>query len=86
MSLPVAWTTNTSVDTGEFSLWVVSPANGWNVGKLVAADGSANCADSVNLNVPVDTGYRMFVCYRATSGDPWSIHGFSSGTVTVTAP
>ena len=31
------------------------------------------------------TGNRVFVYYRATSGDSWSIYGFSSGTVSVTA-
>ena len=38
-ALPVTWTTNQAVATGQFSIWVVSPANGWYVGKIVAADG-----------------------------------------------
>ena len=49
------------------------------MGKIDAADGSASYADSVTLNVPVDTGYRIFVYYRATSGDPWGIYGSSPG-------
>ena len=65
---------------------MVSPGNGWYVGKIVAADGTASYADSVDLNVPVDTGYRVFVYYRATSGDPWGIYGYSPGTVDVTPP
>jgi FtsP/CotA-like multicopper oxidase with cupredoxin domain len=91
-TLPVTWTTDTAVATGEFSIWVVSPANGWYVGKIVAANGTASYADSVILDVPAATGYRIYVYYRATSADPWSIYGFSSGTVdvaggiTVTAP
>ena len=57
-SLPVAWTTSQTVAGGQFSIWVVSPANGWYGGKIVAADGTASYANSVDLNVPVDAGYR----------------------------
>ena len=63
----------------------MSPANGWYVGKIVSATGAASYADSVDLNVPVDTGYRIYVYYRATTGDPWGIYGCASGTVNVTA-
>ena len=62
---------------------MVSPGNGWYVGKIVAADGRASYTDAVDLNVPVDSGYRVFVYYRATSGDPWGIYGMSPGTVSV---
>ena len=55
------------------------PGNGWYGGKIVAADGTASYTDSVDLNVPVDTGYRVYVYYRATSGDPWSIYGYVAG-------
>ena len=88
-ALPVTWTTNHAVATGQFSIWVVSPANGWYVGKIhAAADtvGPASYADSVDLNVPADTGYRIFVYYRANSGDSWSLYGMSPGTVDVNAP
>ena len=54
-ALPVTWTTNAAVASGQFSIWVVSPGNGWYVGKIVAADGKASYVDSVDLNVPVDT-------------------------------
>ena len=38
------------------------------------------------LNVPVDTGYRRFVFYRATAGSgAWGLGAFSPGTVDVTA-
>ena len=82
------------VASGEFSIWVVSPANGWYVGKVVPATGSLTYTDSVTLNVPADTGYRVYVFYRATIGDPWRIYGYSPGTfavtglgtITVTAP
>ena len=33
-SLPVTWTTNSSVATGEFGVWVVSPGGGWYGGKI----------------------------------------------------
>ena len=65
---------------------MVSPANGWYVGKIVAADGTASYADSVALNVPVDVGYRVYVYYRASAAEPWSIYGLAPGTVDVTAP
>ena len=84
-SLPVAWTPNYAVASGQFSIWVVSPANGWYVGKVVSATGAASYADSVDLNVPAATGYRVYVYYRATSGDPWGTYGGSPGTVDVTA-
>ena len=84
-SLPVTWTTNAAVDAGEFSLWLVSPANGWYGGKLVAADGSASYASSLALDVPVGAGYRVFVYHRAAPSDPWGVYGFASGTVDVTA-
>ena len=67
---------------------VTSTYGGWYVGKIhAAADtvGPNSYADSVNLDVPADTGYHVFVYYRATSGDPWGIYGMSSGTVDVTA-
>ena len=67
---------------------VSSTYDGWYVGKIhAAADtvGPNSYADCVALNVPVDTGYRVFVYYRATSGDPWGLYGMSPGTVDVTA-
>ena len=84
-ALPVTWTTNANVTGGQFSTWIVSAANSWYAGNIVAADGSASYADSVALNVPVGTGYRVFVYYRATPTDPWGIYGFAAGTVDVTA-
>ena len=40
-----AWTPNTAVASGQFSIWVVSPGNGWYVGKIVAADLKASYVD-----------------------------------------
>ena len=81
-ALPVTWTTNADVASGQFSIWVVSPANGWYVGKIHAADGTHSYADSVDLNVPADTGYSVYVYYRATSNDPWGIYGSARGRST----
>ena len=64
---------------------MVSTGNSWYGGKIVSATGAASYSDSVNLDVPVDTGYKIFVYYRATSGDPWGIYGYAPGTVNVTA-
>ena len=66
-ALPVTWTTNAAVASGQFSTWVVSTGNSWYVGQIKAADGTASYSDSVNLNVPVGTGYKVYVYYRATS-------------------
>ena len=84
--LPVAWTTNAAVDAGEFSLWLVSPANSWYGGAIVPADGTASYAAGLPADVPAAAGYRVFVYYRVTPTDPWSIYGFAAGTVEVTAP
>jgi hypothetical protein len=88
--LDVTWTTDAAVTSGEFSIWVVTPDYGsWYAGKLHdAADtvGPNSYADSVNLDVPTGTGYKVFVYYRATSGDSWGIFGMSSGGVDVGAP
>jgi hypothetical protein len=35
--------------------------------------------------VPTGSGYRIFVYYRASSGDPWGLYGMSGGTVDVAA-
>ena len=63
----------------------MSATNSWYAGNIVAADGTASYADSVALTMPVGTGYRVFVYYRATPTDPWGIYGFAAGTVDVTA-
>ena len=35
--------------------------------------------------MPAATGYRVFVYYRASASDPWSIYGLAPGTVDVSA-
>jgi FtsP/CotA-like multicopper oxidase with cupredoxin domain len=84
-NLPVTWTTNAPVSSGEFAVWAVSPT-GWFIGKLVPQNGTASYATSVNLNVPTGSGYTIRVGYRPTPGSgAWTIFGSSSGTFTVTA-
>ena len=83
-TLPVTWTTDRLVPSGEFSIWVVSPSNGWYIGKIVAANpASMSYPDSVVLNVPTGVGYHVYVYYRALPSDPWVDYGFASGTVSV---
>ncbi len=77
--------TPTSPAPAQFSIWVVSPGNSWYVGKVKAADGTAAYSDSVPSTLPVGSGYSVYVYYRATSGDPWSLYGLAPGTVNVTA-
>ena len=38
----VSWTPNAAVASGQFSIWVVSTANGWYGGKIVSATGAAS--------------------------------------------
>ena len=97
-ALDVTWTTNQAVATGQFSIWVVSPANGWYVGKIHdAADtvGPASYADSVDLNVPAGTRLprlrllprqqrRPLGPLRHEPGDGGRAEVFSA--ITVTAP
>ena len=83
--LPVAWTTNQAANTGEFGIWLVSPGGTWSLGKLVAAKDTTSYDESVTLNLPVADGYQLYVYYRASAGDPWSIYGLAPGTVDVTA-
>ena len=83
-SQPVTWTTNAAVSSGEFSIWVVSTGNSWYGGKIVANNGTANYSNTVDLNVPVATGYKIYVYWRATVGSgSWTIYGASPGTVNV---
>ena len=71
-SLPVTWTTNQAVTSGQFSIWVVDPANGLVRGQDTPPPTAPRATpNGVDLNVPVDAGYRVYVYYRAALGDPW---------------
>ena len=83
-TLPVTWSTNFIVTSGQFSIWVVSTSNSWYIGKIVAANpASSSYADSVVLSVPVDVGYSVYVFYRALPTDPWVDYGLAPGTFSV---
>jgi hypothetical protein len=84
-SLPVTWTTSSAVSAGQFAVWLQSSGGSWYVGKLVAVNGSASYATSVPLaGVPLASGYRVRVGYRAVSGSgSWTVFGLSGGSFTV---
>ena len=83
-TLPVSWTTNQALASGQFAVWVRS-ASGWYVGKLVAVNGTASYATSVSLAVPLTGGYQIRVGYRPTAGSgSWTVFGASGGSFTVT--
>ena len=85
--LSVAWTPNLPVGSpAQFSVWLVSDANGWYGGDVFDADGSASYARDVTVSAPVGSGYHVFVYYRASAGDPWSVYARGAGAVEVTAP
>ncbi len=82
-NLPVTWSTNVAVSSGEFAVWAASPS-GWYVGKLVPQNGTDSYATNLNLNVPTGSSYSIRVGWRATAGSgAFTIIGASSGTFAV---
>ena len=75
--VPIAWTTDVPVTEGEFSLWFVSPSNGWYGPYLVAEDGSASYAANAPAGFPVGGGYHLFVYWRPEGGS-WTVYGTDS--------
>ena len=71
--------------SGQFSIWVVTPRNGWYVGKIRAADGTASYADSVDLERARRQRLPRLRLLPRHDGDPWGLYGMSPGTVDVTA-
>ena len=68
----------------QFSVWLVgTPPATAGGGNVYDADGSPDYARHVTVDVPVGTSYHVYVYYRATSGDPWSVYGIAPGTVNV---
>jgi FtsP/CotA-like multicopper oxidase with cupredoxin domain len=85
--LPIAWSTNQTGLTGQFSIWAMSAQGIFYGGKIVAATpASLDYLDSLTLNMPVDTGYSIFVFYRALPTDPWGPFGQASASIDVTTP
>ena len=88
-SLPVGWTTNAAVSSGEFSIWVVSADYGsWYGGTIVPNNGTNSYQNkSITVTVPPGDNYRIYVYWRPTIGSgAWSdIFDDAPGTVNVTA-
>ena len=83
--LAVGWAPNVAVAApAQFSVWLVKGGIWTQVG-LFDANGGASYARQVAANVPVGTGYSLYVYYRASSGAPWSVYGLAPGTVDVAA-
>jgi len=82
-SLPVTWTTDVPISTGEFVVWANS-GSGYYIGQLVPNNGTASNSTNVTLNVPPGTTYDIVVGYRPTVGSgAWNQLGASAGTFTV---
>ena len=55
----------------QFSVWLVNAGGGWTTsGTVNTADGTASYSRQVAADVPVGTGYHVYVYYRATSRRP----------------
>ena len=84
--LTVGWAPNVPVAApAQFSVWLVSSGGIWTQVGLFDADGGPDYAPNVAADVPVDSGYSLYVYYRASSGAAWSVYGLAPGTVEVTA-
>ena len=87
-ALPVAWTTNQAVATGQFSIWV-GQRRQWLVRRQDPRRRRQRRLRRLGRpERPVEPGYRVFVYYRAQPADPWSGIGYGQapGTVDVTTP
>ena len=83
--LPVTWTTNAAGRERPVQHLGGLPGERLVRGQDPRRRRASPYADSVDLNVPAGTGYRVYVYYRATSGDPWGLYGASPDTVDVAA-
>ena len=82
--LAVSWAPDAAVPApAQFGVWLVK-GGVWSLAAVYDADGSADYTRQVPVNVPVDTGYQVYVYYRASSGDAWSVGGLAAGTLDVT--
>ena len=85
-SLTVSWTT-TRVTSGEFGVWVQSPARVEYVPRIVPVNGGASYSTALTLVMPAGSGYRAVVAWRPTIGTgDWTEPTTSPGSFTVTAP
>ena len=85
-NLAVTWAPDVAVAApAQFSVWLVK-GGVWNQAGVYDADNSASYTRQVPVNVPVGSGYQVYVYYRASSGDAWSVGGLAAGAVEVTGP
>ncbi len=83
-NLAVTWAPDAAVAApAQFGVWLVK-GGVWSLAAVYDADGSASYTRQVPVSVPVDTGYQVYVYYRASSGDAWSVGGLAAGTLDVT--
>jgi len=84
--LTVRWKTIKWVDYGEFGVGVRSPAGGWNIGLRVPAGHYADFVVSLELDVPVRSGYQVMVAWRPVrESGSWGAFATSPGSFAVTA-
>jgi IPT/TIG domain len=86
-TFPAAWRTDAAVTEGEFSVWLVTPENGWYGPYLVPVNGTADYAADVPASAPAGDSYRVYVYWRPEGGS-WSVYGFypTLPEVTITPP
>ncbi len=83
--LAVSWAPDAAVAApAQFGVWLVK-GGVWSLAAVYDADDSASYTRQVPVNVPVDTGYQVYVYYRATSGAAWSVGGLAAGALDVSA-
>lgn len=82
-SMTVNWTSDQSLSTGEFGVWVRSSSDGWYIGQLVPAGGGTSFSKTIALSVPAGSGYQIIVAYRATPSSTWGCWATSWWSFTV---
>ena len=88
-SLPVAFTLDApAAPGGEFSVWCVTPDNGWFGPHLVPLNGGTDYAVECPLGSgkPLAAGYRVYVYHSAVAGsNSWNEYAASPGTFDLVA-
>jgi hypothetical protein len=83
------WTSDPSLTTGQFAVWVRSPGNDWYwMAPLVPATGAASYSSTVDLTgVPAGLGYQVIVAYEAIANTSlWVSWATSPGVFSVDMP
>lgn len=85
-SIPVAWRTDVTVTSGDFSVWVVGSTQAYCVQVVRSHRSSSLYTTTVTADFPAATGYRVKVGYRARSGGAWGAFAWSPGTFDIVTP